>query len=459
MVRHVGFLAMLILGTQIATAQGLFEGSASEPARATEEVKSIELGGYARGAAYGGGEAYDYSSLFGEFVLKGRLSEGKAFLFGDIRFRAGKIFDQSQTDLQLKEVYAGFKGKKIDVFLGNQIVVWGRTDGFNPTNNLHPNDYFFLTPDPDDQKLSNFMLRAKIRFTPQMELDMIAIPYYRPSVYRYDLFDMNEGTRFLDMTLPAANFRNSGLAARLNFELPGAGFSSSYFHGYDPFYGYTIDSLNLSPALDIQLRPSAYKKDVFGADFSVPLSTWIVQGEAALTFTKNYEAAMHIPNPDLYYVLALEHDVNGYLAILQYIGKYTLDYKELVALVIPTPVEPTDPYYMAYLISLMQYGSGLVYYESALFNRKIFRQQEKTNHALMLSVSKSFAYETIRAELSCYYNFTSKEYLIRPDLKWKTSDALSISLGGSIMKGPKDTVYDRAGKVLNGAYVGMTVTF
>ena len=60
--------------------------------------------------------------------------------------------------LQLKEAYAGYSGEKMDVLFGNQIVNWGRTDGFNPTNCITPSDYFFLTAEPDDQKLSNFML-------------------------------------------------------------------------------------------------------------------------------------------------------------------------------------------------------------------------------------------------------------------------------------------------------------
>jgi hypothetical protein len=74
-------------------------------------------------------------------------------------------------------------------------------------------------------------------------------------------------------------------------------------------------------------------------------------------------------------------------------------------------------------------------------------------------VSKLFAHDVLSAELSGYYNLTSEEYLIRPTLKWNITDALSASFGASIMQGPDMSVFEKAGKVLNGAFVGLTASF
>ena len=47
-------------------------------------------------------------------------------------------------------------------------------DGFNPTDNITPYDYFFLTANPDDQKLPNILLQAKWYITPKVNFEFIA---------------------------------------------------------------------------------------------------------------------------------------------------------------------------------------------------------------------------------------------------------------------------------------------
>lgn len=436
--------------TLFSQAQGLFESSQNDSTADLSALKSFEMNGYVRGTAHGGSKTSDFSNLSGEFALKAKLSQGSTFLYGDARFREGIFFGERQSVFQLKEAYAGYTGDRFSVYLGNQIVSWGRTDGFNPTNNITPNDYFYLTPEPDDQKLGNFMLRPKIRLSDQAELEMIVIPVFKESVYRYDLFDMGGNCSFTQTLVPNSRVKNATLAARLNFELPGAGFSFSYFHGYDPFYGFKTDTVLFKPSLYVIYNPAAYSKNTIGADVVVPVSQWIFRGEAALNLTRDYLENQHIPNPDLSYVLGIERTISDFTAIFQYIGKYTLDFSPIAEPVLADPYNP---------LAQMQYALDQINYETELFNRKIFNQQEETNHALFLSVSKPFAHDVLNAELSGYYNITSEEYFIRPTLKWGITDALTATFGASIMQGPENSVFNKAGKVLNGAYVGLTASF
>jgi hypothetical protein len=388
--RFLLFIPCLLLAAMLQS-QSLFQAPAPET--------RLEWYGYARGAAWGGAEQYDYATLFGEAALQGKLSRGKAFLFADVRLREGLQFGQQTSALQLKEAYVGYQSPKLDLYLGNQIVAWGRTDGFNPTNCITPRDYFFLTPEPDDQTLPNFMLRAKYRIAPPVNFELIAIPAYRPSVYRYDLFLDQPNARFDDGPAPDNSIKNGALAAKMNFELSRIGFSLSYFRGHDPFYGFAVQSVDLSQPLNpaVVNQPAYYQKDALGADFAIPLGSWIARGEMAASLTHNYANQMHVPNPDLYYVLGLERSFWDITAIAQYIGKYVFDF---------TPIQPPtltslDPEPLA------QYVRDLVAYESTSFNRKIFQQQKQTNHALFLSLNRAFARETLRAELAGYYNLTS----------------------------------------------------
>ena len=101
----------------------------------------------------------------------------------------------------------------------------------------------------------------------------------------------------------------------------------------------------------------------------------------------------------------------------------------------------------------------MVWYQSRLFNRRIFNQQKRGNHAFSLTARKTFAYETITAELTGYYNLTSREYLIRPKLSWKASDNLTLSAGGHYMAGPKESIFDYSGPVMNGIFLELKASF
>jgi hypothetical protein len=441
---------MLFFFSTSIFAQGLFESATAEDDVQKDKLK-IGFGGYAKGSAYVGFDNFDYSTLFGEVGFLGKLSYNRAFMFADIRFREGFRFGETFLEFQLKEVYAGYAGEKFDAFLGNQIISWGRTDGYNPTNCITPNDYFFLTADPDDQTLSNFMLRFKYRFSPKTELDIITIPVYRPSVYRFELFDFGPTVQFTDAILPEHTFNNSTIAARLNFELSKIGFSVSYFRGYNPEYGFDVLDIDLSTEIPyVTNAATSYLKNMVGADLAIPLGPWIMRGEIAYNITTDYESEMYIPNPDLHYVAGVERSTGGFNTILQYIGKYTFDFTELEE---PILTDPLDP------LARQQYTMELILYESSLFNRKIFYQQKETNHALSITISRPFAYETWHAEFSAYYNFTSEEYMVRPKISWNITDALTTSAGCIYMAGPEKQVFDYAGPVLNGAFLELKVNF
>lgn len=461
---------LTILLTHISYSQSLFESAVDSIGANSDSKPELSLHGYARGSVYGGSKKYDLSSAFAELSLQGKFDYKNAFLQSDIRFREGMFFNERQREIQFKELYAGYRSEKFDAFLGNQIIIWGRTDGFNPTNNLTPSDYFFLSSNMDDQKLSNFMLRMKYRMTPSIELELIGIPFYKESNYRYDLFDLNREVAIANLPVPVpairvnANFdkialperkiKNGSIGARLNFELPQAGFSFSYFKGYDPYHGFDLQNIVL-PTTDptqpvvITYVPKAYLKNTLGADFAIPISDWIFRGEMAYNFVENKDNQMYIPKNDFSYVFGIEKSWNDFIFIGQYIGKRVSDFSPLTEPVL----NPADPK------SLMTYPQDMAKYESSLFNRKIFNQQEKTNHAMSLTISRSFAYEVWNAELTGFYNFTSEEWLIRPQVSWKISDALALAVGAQYMKGPDKSLFSYSSPVLNGAFAELKVSF
>jgi hypothetical protein len=440
--RKFALLIALFSFSIIVPSQSLFENATSESG--SGQKFPIDFNGYGRGSAYGGSPSFDYSNVFAEFTIQGKLSVDRAYLFTDLRFRYGLKFDSLAPEFELKETYAGYQSDKLDVYLGAKIITWGRSDGFNPTDNITPYDYFFLSGNPDDQKLPNFLMQAKWYFSPSSNLELVMIPFYRPSIYRFDLFDLGELTTFTDPTLPAKTFRNGSIGGRFNYDSGKIGFSLSYFRGYDPYYGFNIKKLVVTPegiVPPIELSAMPYQKSTFGADLAVPAGSWIFRLEAAYNQTKDHENNMHIPNPGIQYTAGIEHSFWDIVTILQYIGSYTIDFVSFDDM--PPP----------------QNGVEMIVREFTEFNRRIFYQQEQTNHALSLSLNRSFRYETIRIEATGYYNITSEEWLIRPKLAWKINDHLETSIGGFYSEGPDKTLFYYASDVMNGAFIELKANF
>lgn len=446
------FIYLCAIGCVFAASAQTSDESIIELTTKTDsQPQSLFFNGFVRGSVFGGGERYDLTTTFTEISLKGKFNKDNAFVKSDIRVRQGHYFNEKQLSVIVKELYTGYQSNKFDVLLGNQIVNWGRTDGFNPTNNITPNDYFFLTANPDDQKLSNFMLRFKYRFTPEIELDLIGIPIYAESNYRYDLFDMGANVSFVKGTLPEKEIKNSSFAGRLNFDFPAIGGSLSYFRGFDPYHGFDVKNVDWSTGTPLINNVAAhYLKSAVGADFAIPVGNFILRGEAAYTFTDNPDHKMFIPNSDIAYVGGVETMLGGFTLIAQYVGKYTPDFK---ALTLPVLTDYLNP------MAQMQYASQMIDYSNRSFNRKIFYQQEKTNHAVSLMVSKSFGYDAWNVELASYYNITSEEFLLRPKISWKISDALTSSVGGNYMSGPTQTLFGYSSGIMNGAFVELKVSF
>jgi hypothetical protein len=449
MIRKLIFTALL-LSSAIWTLPAQVPG---ENTGGTEQKckPGLDVLGYIRSSVYGGSREYDFSSVFAEAGIKVSCLPDHAILKSDIRVRCGQLFNEEYMKTEMKELYAGFRSKKADVLFGSQIVTWGRTDGFNPTNNITPVDYFFLSAEPDDQNLPNILGRFKFRMSEEAELDVIGIPFYKPSVYRFDLFDLGENVSFSDPLWPDKRLRNGSLAARLNMELSGAGFSLSWFRGYDPLCGFDIGSIlwtGTVPVISYVLSPCF--KNGFGADFAIPAGAWLLKGEACLNLVRDSGSLPSIPQSNLQYVAGLEKTFGDFHTIVQYIGQVVPDFSGLK---LPVLSNPSDQG------AFFQYARDMVGYETEKFNRKIFHQQEKINHAVSFTVNRQFAYDTWKADLMAYYNLTSEEYLVRLGLGWNISDALSLKSGFYVMAGPEQSLFDYAGAVLNGAFLELKVTF
>lgn len=440
-------LVVLLSLSLTLSAQTLFE----EAQASQDKEKDYELNGYLRSTLFLGKmlerNLVDIKSGYGEFSLKLKVSK---MSFGDayteVRYRRGLEFDKPISELNLREAYVSTYIGPFDFRIGHQIVVWGRADGINPTDNITPKNMLARSPDEDDRREGNFLVRSFINLQP-LRLELIWVPFFRSSVIPTHLLPFPAGVTLGEPDFPDAGVKNGAIAAKVNLELASFDGSISYFNGYNPFPGINfriIDSTLPVPETSIFLK--SYRLYVFGADFStIVAGSFGLRGEAAYKKPhRDYRRLAHIPNPELHYVFGLDKELSGNLnIILQYIGKYVFDYSEDI----PLPeIWPLPPEY-------------LLEYELALKNRIINSQKYEWSHSLSCRLGWSLLHETLNLELVGLINFISEEYLLRPKLAYDITDALIFTLGGELYSGPEDTLFDIIDSHLSSLFTELKISF
>jgi hypothetical protein len=251
--------------------------------------------------------------------------------------------------------------------------------------------------------------------------------------------------RFDEAINPDARFKNSAIAAKADLALSAFEGSLSYYRGYMPLPGITMKPLEISDQTEIiiPIALKAYQMNVFGADFSTVLGSFGLRGEAAFRspiddYTVDadevIDSTIHIPNPDLQYVLGVDKTVGDFSIILQYIGRYVFEFEEL------------------------DIRKDMLR-ELELKNRLLSSQLNEISHAGFMRPSLALLHETLDLEFIAYYNITTKESILRPVISYDFADALTVKIGGEWYKGPENTLFGTIERALSSAFVELKASF
>jgi len=429
-------------------ADGLFEDAGGDL-----EEKPYELNGYVRGTVYEGKnpdtEEAEMKSGYGEASMKFRIrKESWGDGFAEVRYRNGHEFGRDVDEFHLREAYVNAYVGPFDFRVGRQIVVWGRADGINPTNTITPQIMLVRSPDEDDRRLGNLLVRSFFTFRP-VRLEAIWVPMYKSSVLPLHLVPLD--TNIINITIgekeyPDEHLKNSSCAFRLNLEMENIDGSISWFSGYNPLPGfdtlgfYTDRGIGV-PSLDsVHIVPRAYRMQAIGLDFSTTAGKSLgLRGEAAYKFpSKDHEDNVYIPNPELHYVVGVDREYGNINILVQYAGKYIVDYLELQ--------QPSTPQ--------IEIGNNFT-----RKNRMFAFQQEETIHWLFGRLKWKLMFEALKLELPVMYNLTTEEYVLRPRVSYDIADALTATLGAEIYSGPSGTLFDMVGDHLGAGFFELKVSF
>ncbi|MBN2863162.1 MAG: hypothetical protein JXN62_08385 [Bacteroidales bacterium] len=436
---------------------------------ATENEKNKIIYGFVRAGLYGNIDKNDdnpyISSAFSDLSLKIESSNNLNFkAFADLRFRYGTEFLEPVSLLNFREAYIRINGRKWDVTAGQSIIKWGRTDFSNPTSKLNPQNYVSRSPDQEDMDMGNLLMSGKWYPFPQLSFEAVVVPFYRSSVLLIDPLSLPEYIKVnqIDRLLTDKKMFSYGFRAEMN--LNNLDMSLSWFDGYDPLPGIALTSFNLDlsvpiPAPSAELAVTPYKIRNLGLDFETALGIFGLRGEGAWSFPyESYEQKEYVPCQEIKWVTGIDWMTGNWRFAVEYSGKTIPDFKA-------SPVEPFigtefDPAQLAILMADPGFDiSEYVRQQVGAFNRLYNYQLEKSYHSAGLRIEADLAYGKLTPSFFTLYNFTSKDLLIMPELRFKPADGLTITAGGEFYSGKEGSVYELVNEFMNCIKIALRVDF
>lgn len=411
----------------LVNAQSLFESSLSKSGSANE-VK-YQLGGYVRSGVFG--DNNNILNKYTEGILKLNITGNKyGDAYAEMRYKAMGTSDFN-NEVWLREGYVNLYLGKFDFRIGQQIVVWGRADGFNPTNNITPADFTVFSPDEDDKRQSNFVAKGVYNFQPFIfEVDWV--PFYRATELPLENATLPSSVYWGDAQLTDNTWQNSSIGLKLEFQGAKLDGSLSYYNGYHkmPGLGYNITTSG------IEVFTQAYSEQVFGADFSTTIESTGFRGEFAFSLPDNdTDSLFTTPCKQLEYTLGIDREWGDFSLIGQYVGKYVFNFDEDITL------------------------TNSIAYTVNVWNRMLFSQTSQWNNSVSLRPSLNLLNQTLKCELLGLYNFNTKEWLCLPIMTYNISDALSCCVGAQLYGGSDNTLYKFMGDVRNCGFVEVKLDF
>jgi hypothetical protein len=95
--------------------------------------------------------------------------------------RSDDLFREQASWGELREAYLDLRRDNVDIRVGKQIIVWGRADRLNPTDNLTPRNFTLLAVEDDDQRVGTPAVRLSY-FLDRFSLTGIWLPHFAPHV-------------------------------------------------------------------------------------------------------------------------------------------------------------------------------------------------------------------------------------------------------------------------------------
>jgi hypothetical protein len=315
---------------------------------------------------------------------------------------------------------------ELELRAGRQIIVWGRADRLNPTDNLSGRDYTLLAASDDDQRQGPATLQARWG-RGKVTLDAIWLPEFRPNIFPL------ERTRPGITVLPDERRRSPDQFA---FKLDASGgavdWSVSWFHGIDRNRDFTARPAQ--PGTIAALQQTFPDISVIGADAAGTIGTVGWRVESAYTKVRGTDTAF-IKNDNLWTVAGADVNLAGGWNInLQYSLRVIFDHRDPRLII--DPVERSI----------------------ATLSAAVNNQLDPVQNGVTLRVVRRFAADTAEAEIAVIHYLEPGDTAIRPRVSTSIRDGLRLAVGADIFTGPSNSYFGRV-RSLSAGWLQLTAGY
>ena len=311
--------------------------------------------------------------------------------------------------IDLREAFVDLTFDKMDVRLGKQQVVWGKTDGFRVLDAVNPLDYReFVLNDFLDSRIPLWMAKMEYYFTFEYSLQALIIPEMQffeqakaGSEYELDTLTIPEGIRPMinDTQEPDESVEHTEYGLKFTGFHEGWDVTLNYLYSWDDIP--TIKKSLDTDAGTITISPEHERLHIVGGSFANVFWDAVVRGEMAAKIGKYFsvddptDPDMVVEKTLLSYALAFERDLFDISWLLQILQESILDYDDAI----------TD---------------------------------DQVDTKITLRGTKNFMNETLEVVLSTIYGVNETEFVIRPSMEYDITDSTKITVGADFFEGGDD---------------------
>ncbi len=428
------------------------------------QEKPFVPGGFIRGGAYfsTGDYQHDINAAFGDAAFTLTASDNLSFKgYADLRVRFGQQLGENVSSLTLREAWGLYYNNFVSISMGKKIIKWGKTDIFTPLSRFCPVDYTLRSPDFEDAELGNLIGEVTITPAPFFRLSLVAAPFWNPSILIIKPVSLPVN---MEVTLPEGLKTGNGYysyGARGDFRFSAFDAGIQYYHGPELMPGLTLTNADYTnpaqPAISVSGIPYIIKSA--GFDFETVISPFVLRGTAAITGpVEEKEGNEAIPFRQVEWVAGLDWTPGAVRITAEYSGKKVLDFYKAPY----DPILGTEPdmQQLAELFSTPGFDPvEFTRLQIEAFNRLYNNQLHEYYHSAGLRFEADMLYGRLIPSLTTVYNFTSRDLLLRPALKYKPSDGVTLSVGYDYYSGARGGLYDIIDDFMKAACVSIRIDF
>jgi hypothetical protein len=404
-------------------------------------------------------------TAFSDLALKIETGNGTWLrVYADFRYRYGSEYQTPVSRPDLREAWIGYATKKLTFSAGRKIIKYGRCDFTNPTSRMTPTDMLSRSPDREDMDLANLLFSTHYFPSEKIDIEFVAIPFYRPSVLIIEPIKMPSFITLNRLPGLLAGNDMSSYSLKADFHFRKIDWGISWFDGYDPMPGIALDKFNADlgnpvPLISVILSFTPYKNRVAGLDFETSAGVTGIRGEAAYSFPNlPFRATEYVPMPEIKWALGADRTAGIWHFTAEYDGKYVTDF-------IQSEAEPLigsniDISQIAELLLNPEIDiKDYVTQQIIAFNRLYNNQIKNSYHSAALKVEAELGFSRYMPSLLAMYNITSGDLLVIPEVRIRSLDGFTITAGAEIYSGKKGSLYDLVDDFMNGAYMSVRFDF